>query len=228
MLDIAVGIVILLFIALGLREGIIKSLGSVAVVFVALFVATGAINLLSQSNPQFSDPNYLGATIAFLVVWGLSYLGLDLLLTLLLKKVITVIVLGPVDKIGGLLIGGFKGVLICGIVLQLSLYLPFSEESKKQITEAPLSRFTIAAYQWAYPYAKRIAPRVNEFMKKNLIEKISERENLEEKTEDMKKISPEQFMENASEYKKTEKEQEKKIKQLIKEQKLLPTVPQGK
>ncbi|MBU0672458.1 MAG: CvpA family protein [Candidatus Margulisbacteria bacterium] len=100
MLDVILGILIFLFLILGLREGIFKSLGSVAAVFFSLFLASSVVAFLAKGSPQFNDPKYLGAIIVFLVVWVFSYVVLDLLLTLLFKKIITVIVLGPVDKVG--------------------------------------------------------------------------------------------------------------------------------
>ncbi|MEE8637604.1 MAG: CvpA family protein [Candidatus Margulisiibacteriota bacterium] len=209
MLDLIVGIAILGFVVLGLREGIAKALGSLVLVFIALFLATGTVNFLAKSAPQFSDPNFLGATIIFLVVWLVSYLLLDILLTVVFKKIITIVILGPFDKVGGLLIGGFKGVVICGIVLQLVLYFPISKDAKEQIKNSALSRFSIATYHWVYPYAKRIAPAVSDFMKKNLEEKTGELEKL------------------GSEFGEVKSEKEEKIKKLLKDQKLLPTVPQG-
>ena len=221
MLDLLVGIAVFLFIFLGFREGIVKSLGSVGAVFVALFLATGTLDFLSKSAPQFSDPNYLGASIVFLLVWVLSYIILDLLLNLLFRKVIKVIVLGPLDKVGGVLIGGFKGLLICGIVLQVVLYFPISQTSKKQITESSLSRFAMGVYGWAYPYAEKIAP-VDDLIKGNLKIRIEQGSSEQE----LKKIGPDKFMGKISKPEKLS-DQEEKIKELIKEQKILPSVPQG-
>ena len=206
MLDLIVGIVIVGFVILGIREGIAKSLGSVVLVFATLFLATAVIDFLAKSSPRFGDPSYLAAVIIFLLIWAASFVLLDLLLTVILKKVITIVILGPFDKVGGLLIGGFKGVLICGIVLQLILYFPISEASAKSVEGAALSRFCIAAYRWVYPHAKRIAPQVSDFIRKEV----------ERKTGEMERLGKE-----------VAGEKEEKIKKLLKEEKLLPTVPQG-
>ena len=223
MLDVAVGIVIFLFVVLGLREGIGKSLGSVAAVFVGLFLASSTLSFLSKAEPRFAEPSFLGAIIVFILVWALSYIVIDLLLTLLFKKIINIILLGPVDKIGGTFVGGFKGLLISGIILQLCLAMPISAESKKAITQGPISRFAIAAYQWSYPYAKKLAPMVNDLMQKNnIVEKINEQENLKDKTKDLK---PNDLIKNIDNYKQIKTEQEQKIKKLLKDQKLLHGAP---
>jgi len=200
MLDLIVGIVIVCFAILGIREGTAKSLGSVALIFVAVFLATGAVNLLAQGNTQFNDPNFLAATVIFLFVWLISFILLDLLLLIILKKVVTIIILGPSDRVGGLLLGGFKGALICGLILQLLLFFPLSGGSKEKINRSTLSRFSMAAYNWVYPYAKKIAPCISDFIKKNVEEKSGELEKIKE-------------------------DKGETAKKLLKEKRLLPAVP---
>jgi|GEM_PF-1441881 len=223
MLDFMVGIVILGFVFLGLREGLAKSLGSLVLVFAALFIATGAVNFLGRGSPRFNDPNFLGATIVFLIVWLVSYILLDLLLLLIMKKIVTIVVLGPFDKVGGLLIGGFKGVVICGIMLQLILYFPLPADAKERIQTSDFSRFSIAVYHWAYPYAKRMAPSVSDFIHKQLEQKTEQME----KAGALKEKGAEGFMDRLSTYREVKEDKEKKVKELLKDKKLLPSVPQG-
>lgn len=222
MLDVAVGIVIFLFFILGLREGIVKSLCSVAAVFVALICASAVTAFLAKAEPRFNDPHFLGAVIIFLLVWVLAYIVLDILLTLLFKRLINIVVLGPVDKVGGSLIGGIKGIIIAGIILQLSLALPLSPAVKKDVTGGVLSRLVIATYHWAYPYAKKWMPLVKGFLHDNLLEKISQQQNLKDKTRD---ASAKDLLGKVSEYEKIKDDQEKKIHKLLKEQKLLRDAP---
>ena len=225
MLDLIVGIVIVCFAILGIREGIAKSLGSVVLIFVAVFLATGAVNLLAQNNPEFNDPNYLAATVVFLFVWVFSFILLDLLLLIILKKVITIIILGPFDRVGGLLIGGIKGTLICGLVLQLILYFPISSGAREKISKSALSRFTMAAYNWVYPYAAKAAPGIQDFMRKSMEEKTGEMEKMKEEAEKLRKEGTEEFMEKISGYREAKEEKEEKAKQLLKDKRLLPAVP---
>ena len=134
MLDVIVGIVICCFFLLGLYEGIAKSLGSVALAFFSLFLATSTVNFLAGGAPQFSDPRFLGTAVIFLLVFVVTYILFDILLTILLKRIIMIVILGPLDKVGGALVGGFKGLLICGIILQLTLYFPISAATKINIS----------------------------------------------------------------------------------------------
>jgi uncharacterized membrane protein required for colicin V production len=225
MLDLIVGIVIVCFAILGIREGIAKSLGSVVLIFVAVFLATGAVNLLAQNNPEFNDPNYLAATVIFLFVWLISFILLDLLLLIILKRIVTIVILGPFDKVGGVLIGGFKGALICGIVLQLVLYFPISSGSKEKIRKATLSRFSMATYNWAYSLAAKAAPGIRGFMIKSLEERTGEMEKMKEEAEKLKKEGTGEFMEKISKYREVQEDKEEKARQLLKDKRLLPVVP---
>jgi uncharacterized membrane protein required for colicin V production len=222
MLDVIVGIAIACFVILGAREGIAKALGSVILVFAALFLATRTIDFFAQGAEQFKDPNFLGTIIIFFLVWLLSYLVLDLILNLLFRRAIKIIVLGPLDMVGGLFIGGFKGVLICGIILQLVLALPISADSKKYISGAKLSGLSISVYQWAYPQAKRLAPKIGNLMKIDILEEMNKENEVKGEAE----LSPEKIMGQASEVGKTLTEQEKNIRKLIEDNKLILNVPQ--
>ncbi|MDD5382542.1 MAG: CvpA family protein [Candidatus Margulisbacteria bacterium] len=223
MLDVVVGIVVALFILLGAREGIAKSLGSLAMVFVALFLAGSAIGILGQSNAQFNDPQNTATILTFLFVWLVVYLILDLLLILLLKKIINITVLGPADKIGGLIIGGCKGIMICGVILQLIIGLPISADSRAQIVNSPLASFSIAAYQWAYPYTKQFVPAVNSF-KQNLIKQLDQTDT--QKAEEQPGSG--EFVEKVMKQEPVKTDADKKIMKLLKEQKLLPDAPEKK
>lgn len=224
MLDVAVGIVVFLFLLLGFREGIVKSLCSVAVVFISLFFASSVLSFLAKAEPRFAEPSFMGAVIVFLLVWTISFVAMDLLLTLLFKKIINVIILGPVDKVGGTLIGGLKGFLICGIVLQLFMALPVLSEMKNDFKQRPLSRFSIAVYQWSYTYAKKLVPMINNLnQKENIVEKIGEQENLKNMPNT---INTKDILNNVGELEKIKDEQSKKVKQLLKDQKLLHGAPE--
>jgi uncharacterized membrane protein required for colicin V production len=225
MLDIIVGIIVLLFVFLGSREGIVKSLGSVAVVFISLFLAGAALNFLAQSNSQFADPEYLAASIIFLLVFVLSYLLLDFLLNLLFKKVVHIVILGSVDKIGGLLIGGVKGFLICGIVLQMMFSFPISDATKNAIRESMLSKFSMSLYQWAYPYAKQINPKVTEFMNNSLVDKINQKEIAEPIDKEISNTAPAKVVDKMKDVRQIKDEQGERIEKLLKEHKIVPDVP---
>jgi membrane protein required for colicin V production len=211
MLDLVVGIAVLAFILLGMREGLIKALGGVAAVFAALFLATGALGHLSQQSPKLSDPNNLGASVIFLLVWTLSYILLEFLLSILFKKIVRIVVLGQLDRVGGMVVGGFKGLLVCGLIFDLALFSPMSPAVKKLINESKGPEISMRVYRWAYPFAKKVVPQVQNFWE----DKIKSSPELAEKakSETLNKVDQ------------AKKSQEERIMKLLKDQKLLHGAP---
>jgi hypothetical protein len=57
-------------------------------------------------------------------------------------------------------------MLICGIVLQLAFYMPIAPAYKGMINDSIISRWSLSIYQVVYPFARKIAPRVNDMMDK--------------------------------------------------------------
>ncbi len=228
MLDLIVGLVIFCFIFLGAREGIVKSLASVALVFVSLFLATNAISVLSNTAPQFKDPAYAGTIGLFFLIWAVSYIFLDLLTMLLFRRVIRIIVLGQTDIIGGLFVGGFKGLLICGIVLQLFLSLPVSDATRENVVNSLVGRLSLSTYKLTYPYVKNIVPkmRITNTDKINLMEemgtpksKLIKRAGEEE---------PDALLRDATNVPEKLLDRSKSIRKLLEEKKLVPGVPEEK
>ncbi|OGB86846.1 hypothetical protein A3H38_06065 [candidate division WOR-1 bacterium RIFCSPLOWO2_02_FULL_46_20] len=222
MLNLIIGIVIFIFVFMGLREGLAKAVGSVAVVFFSLFLATIAVNFLARGSSQLGDPNYLGTMVVFAAVWVVSYLACELLLVILLNKIIKITVLGSLDRFGGIAVGAFKGILICGIALQVALYLPISQDSKLQIKEALLSRIAITTYEWFYPLAIKIAPKIED---NNLLNKMKTDVDTTSTKKELEKIKTEDLLDTIGEAKKVVSKEQEKAMRLLKENKLLPGVP---
>ncbi len=197
MINFIIALALLGFMIFGFREGIVKAIISILLIFFCLFLATGVVNFLGQSSPEFSRTDYFAATVTFLIVFLVSYGILDLILTIVLRKVITIIILGPFDRVGGIFLGTFKGLIILGVLLQLVVNFPIAPATKKSIINAPSSRFCIATYHWFYPYILKIAPPIREQMKGNLVQKIAAREGLTGTGKEIEKIDPQKILEKA-------------------------------
>ena len=215
-MDIVIGVAILVFVILGLREGAVKAALSLILLFLSVFLATSFLDFLGKGLAQFNNPHYLGSIVVFLAVAGIFFLFFDFVLTVLFNKVICITILGPVDRVVGVLVGGFKGVLICGIVFQSILNLPLSSQNKQHLADSRLLRFTIQAYQRAHPYAKKVFPMLNEFMQENVLEKVEKNGALKQGVEEIKKKGAKEIEQQAG-----------RAKELLKEEKLLPSVPEG-
>jgi uncharacterized membrane protein required for colicin V production len=232
MIDLIIGLFILLFVFLGLREGLAKTLGSIVLIFLALFFSNSSIDFLARVSPELTKSGSFAASAVFLGIWAVIYALLDFLLGLILRRIITIIVLGPLDRVAGTLLGVFKGLLIAGIVLQLSLCFPIAAQTKKRIMDSSAAKFSIATYQWAYPLAKKWTPYFNRIIKENLLDRIQKQEKIPEKIsaeiESIKKMSPDEVMDKLIEYEKVKKETEAKIKKLLEEKNLMPSSPTGR
>jgi len=224
MVDFIIILFLLGFLLLGFREGLVKTLGSIVLIFLALFLASAALNYLSKVSPEFSDPKTLLALIAFIIVWVAVYVALDLLLKLILNVVINVNILGPLDRVGGLLLGGVRGLLLAGIILQLIFSFPISDQSKKSILDSLSAKFSIATFQLIYPAAKQWTPYFKKFtdidMKMDFIEWIGTQEADSGKLENL-------IEKNLPNLKKQTEEQEKRLRELLQEEPGSPTPPSG-
>jgi len=232
MVDLIIGIFVLLFLVLGLREGLVKTLLSILLVYIALFLSTAALNAMAKVTPGLADPTNAPAVCAFIVIWLITYIVLDLILGLLLRKVITVTVLGPLDKVAGVLLGAFKGMLIAGIILQLNFCFPVAESTRKMIAESNSVRFAIAAYQWTYPYIKPWSSYLGEMGKENLIEKIEKSgkvpSEISAEVAAVKKMKPEELLKNVDKYNEAVKKSDQEFLKILEDQNLLPEQAPGK
>jgi len=213
MVDIIIVIVVLIFVALGLREGLVKALTSVAAVFASLFFATATL-----SSIGLVESRAVSTVILFFFLFFIAYVLLDLLLTLLFKKVISVTVLGPVDRFGGVAVGAFKGFLICAIGVQVLFYCPFDEQTMTQLKESYLSRLAVAVFQWSYPYVKNVRPEISDFIKTDYVTDKTTGTVEPKSTEDVTKA----VGDAVDQYKKREKD----VMKLLEENKLVPGVPE--
>lgn len=172
MADLIIGLLVVAFVFLGVRDGLARSLGSVITFFLALFASAAVIEFFSAYSPVYKDYLNIATVLTFIFVWLVIMVVLELLLGLLLKRVITVTVLGPVDRVLGGIVGAGRGLLVLGLMLQLVLSLTLPAAFKAVINEAFLAKLSISAYQWAFPLAKKTVPQINQTMKENIINKI--------------------------------------------------------
>jgi len=213
MVDIIILIVVLLFVGLAMREGFVKALTSVVAVFASLMLATLALNSMNLTASRD-----ISTVVLFFILFFASYVILDLLLTLLFKRVITVTVLGPVDKFGAVAVGAFKGLLLCAISLQVLFYCPFDEQTMTQLKESYLSRLAVAVFGWSYPYVKNVRPEIADFIKADYVTDKATGKVEQKSTEDVTKA----VGDAVDQYKKRQDD----VMKLLEDNKLVPGVPE--
>ncbi len=225
MVEMIVGLFIITLAYFGFREGLAKTLGSIAVLFLALFLSSACIAALSTIAAEFSNPKSLLTIIVFFIIWLVLFIALDLLIKLILKVVVQITVLGPLDQVGGVLLGAVRGMLIAGITLQFLLSFPLSDKTKTSVLSALPAKFSIATFQWLYPAAQKMQPYIEDLIKledqSGVIENIAIKDKLTGEVEGVVK-------ENIPALQKAAKEQESRLKKLLEENELSPTSPSGR
>jgi membrane protein required for colicin V production len=116
-IDIAILILVTLFIINGYRSGIIISLASIAALVLGIYAAVYFSNyldaiLLEQLHPSRTWLPILSFTFTFLIV-----VIAILIIAKMAEKVVDVVGLGFFNRIGGALLGLAKGVIVVSILL---------------------------------------------------------------------------------------------------------------
>jgi membrane protein required for colicin V production len=137
-LDIVIIIFILISVVSGLMQGIVKILFSIIGLIVGVILAGKYSGALGEKLTFISDPNTAG-TVSFVVI-VLVVLIVATLIAFLVKKLISAVLLGWVDKIGGAVLGLFLGMIFAGAIL--TMYLKYFGPTDI-ITGSTLSAFLL-------------------------------------------------------------------------------------
>jgi uncharacterized membrane protein required for colicin V production len=222
MVELIVGLFIAAFVYFGFRDGLAKTLGSIVVIFIALFLSSAVISILAGIASEFSNPKSLVTMVVFFIVWLVLYTALHLLIKLILKVVVQITILGSLDQIGGLFLGAVKGLLLAGIFLQLILSFPVSSNARQTILKAIPAKFSIATFQWLYPAAQKMYPYLDHLIKidnkNDVMESISLKQTLTTEAEGMIK-------QNLPSLEKATREQNKRLQELLEESEPSPAKP---
>ena len=111
--DIILGIPLLYAAYRGFREGIIVQLGGIAGLFIGVYFAFRHSSAVGQW--LHTDPP-IAAAVGFVVIL-LAVLLVMALLGHLIKGIFKLAGLGPIDAIGGILLGVFKMAVILSLLL---------------------------------------------------------------------------------------------------------------
>ena len=116
-LDIVIAIILLIFAIKGLKKGLILEVVSLLAFAVGIYGAmhfsdftAAKLQEVTQIKPQHIN------TIAVILTFIILVIVVNLI-GKLVKKIIRSLNLGFVDKIGGFLMGGAKGVLLCSLMM---------------------------------------------------------------------------------------------------------------
>jgi membrane protein required for colicin V production len=142
-MSIAISVIILLIILFffidGIRRGLLRAIFEIIGIIAAFFCAYYfghyiAAELAGSVRISYAALLYFFAFIVFLAVIVVFHL-----LGLLLQKIVSATVLGPVDRLGGAALGAVKGVLVVSLLLVILAWLPLPRGFKDEVRENRLA-----------------------------------------------------------------------------------------
>ena len=149
-IDIIIAAIVVVFGIFGLRKGLIREAATLAGLFLGLWVAFHFSDFTADKLTHLweIDPKYLNV-IAFIVTFIVVAILVNLL-GRLVAKLVKAINLGLIDRLGGFVIGGAKGLLICSLIIMLLNV--FNE--KKVLSDEAKEKSML------YPYVEQTVPYV--------------------------------------------------------------------
>ncbi len=134
-ITIVIGLVVLFFFIDGIRRGLVRQLLEI-VGLIAAFI--GAYYLGHAFAHRFEGSTRISYPIVRFFFSAVVFIAVALvfhLIGLFLQKIVSVTVLGPVDRIGGAVLGAAKGVLFVSLVCVLLFSIPAPSGLTERIRE---------------------------------------------------------------------------------------------
>jgi membrane protein required for colicin V production len=116
-LDIIIIIVVAISIFMGLKAGIIKVLFMLAGGIIGVVLAGRFSDSLADKLSFISDSNIAGI-VAFVIIL-LAVMIIAMILAMVIHKIVSAVLLGWVDHLGGAVLGLILGAIFCGAALAM-------------------------------------------------------------------------------------------------------------
>ncbi|MCX5754021.1 MAG: CvpA family protein [Candidatus Krumholzibacteria bacterium] len=123
-ISIVICLVVLFFFIDGIRRGLVRQIFEIAGL-IAAFI--GAYYLGHAIAHRFAGSTRISASVVRFFFSAIVFIAIAIafhLAGLLFQKIVSVTILGPVDRIGGALFGAAKGVLFVSLVCVLLFSVP--------------------------------------------------------------------------------------------------------
>ena len=116
-LDIVILILLAVPTVMGLKIGIIKAFLSIAGVIIGVLLAGRFYESLGESLTFISDPG-IAKIVAFAIILVVVMIIAGIA-AFMLKKIVSAILLGWVNRLGGAVFGFLMGAIFCGAILSV-------------------------------------------------------------------------------------------------------------
>ncbi len=147
---------IALFGIMGYRDGVVKRVLEILGVFASLILTA---RFATAVNPWMMEQTNVPEGTALLVTWAaLFFAGLLIsrLLATLISKMISLTILGWIDKLGGAVVGMALGVFVASVVLLAISHVPGGDSVKSEYQESSVGQFIYYAAPTFYQAARKL------------------------------------------------------------------------
>ncbi|HTY13842.1 MAG TPA: CvpA family protein [Candidatus Omnitrophota bacterium] len=174
MIDLYIIVGALVFFVIGVRTGFLRAALSVLAVYAAIYVAQAFAPVLIRSSAFMGvEETKAGLLTMTFIIFGICYLALEFILVIL-KSIISISILGPIDKLLGGLVSIFKAFLIAGMIINSLYILPLTDEQLHYINQSFLKDWAIQCYLKTYPLATTAAQNTTGWILNKLNLKMAE------------------------------------------------------
>jgi len=161
-IDIWVGLAALLFIAFGFLSGFMRSFLSLLWTYLCIYLATNfAPSIIAVFSVLSVEESSIGKVIMILGVYAVGYLIGEVFL-FMLKNLVSIQILGPLDKVLGALVTAFKVLIIVGFVFEIILTLPLDENQIRDINSTISKQWGQQVFKISYPLAVSMGTRAGQ------------------------------------------------------------------
>lgn len=199
-IDIVIVIIIFYFLLSGIRRGLIRQILDVLGI-IAAFI--GSFYLAHRLAAYLESSMELSYNICLIMSAVILFIGIIILfhfISLTLKKLINMTILGSFDRIMGGLFGAIKGLLFSSLILVILFSLPINPGFKKELERDRLISFVKPVLPVLFDAVASIGPGELDFdritrSKKHFIEKSRKkmqeiRDNIDRKKDKIKESVP--------------------------------------
>ncbi len=172
--DITILTIILIFIFVGFRKGLLAEVVGLLGIVVALVLA---VRYGPEAGRLFVRrvhlPELLGVFIGFAIVFGGVWMFFHMFKSGL-EKVLSPMAIKWLDKLGGLMLGAIEGVVVASILIFLFSLTPLAPAVEEDIERSQLYRPTERVAPALFDAARRMVPLEKTFaqVKGTMVERI--------------------------------------------------------
>lgn len=137
--DIVILLILVFFFISGARRGLIRQVLDIVGIILAFISAFYLARYFAEYLERSIELTYNISLVVAAIVIFIGILVLFHALGLLLKKVAEITLFGSVDRVGGGLLGAFKGVLLVSLLLVIAFNIPLPQKVHKELGTRPLA-----------------------------------------------------------------------------------------